>query len=353
MALEEPAASIVRSMDGEVASSLLESVRGHSLPPALRTLVTEYQDFEAARPPFVWKWVHRLAPANTMPFVDERYRETVATTKTVLVLFITILDDLLESRRDRETFDAISSLVRSEHSLGRADEAVSRDSAAVDEAPRGSSAVDEAYVAFATRVWETLTERLRRAPAFERYAPLFQFDLTQVLTAIEYSTLAIAHPDLATLSDLRRYEVHNMGMYSYLDIDLMHTSRELTVALAGLRELIDTAQQMARIGNWLSTWEREIREGDVSSGVVVAALERGLIDPCDVSSHDGSDTADTARAIDRIKASDIEAAFLAEWNEHFWRLDALNRQLSSIDLGQFVDGTAEILRYHLASRGFK
>ncbi|WP_144902075.1 hypothetical protein [Halobellus captivus] len=364
-----PAQCVVQSLDADRAAALLSSVRDHDLPPALHDLVAEYQSFDGARPWFIWRWVHRLAPKNTMPAVDAEHRETVATNKTILVLFITILDDLVEKRRDYETFDAIVRLIRlngggatsgtgpGTQSPGAAD----NQSLGVTDNPsfdaRYGPSVDEAYVDFARTVWETLCGRLERSPSYERYAPLFRFDARQIVTAIEYSTLAIDRPDLATEADLRRYETHNMGMYSYLDIDLMYATADYTGDLEALRSVVDPAQRMARIGNWLSTWERELREGDVSSGVAVAAIERGLIEPaevqdrCDLRDGDHSEAVD--RAIERIRASGLEAEFLEEWDEEYRRLVSLSHRTDVVDLDPFVEGTKDVLRYHLASRGFK
>ncbi|MFD1597708.1 hypothetical protein [Halobellus rarus] len=344
MTRSKPAQSVARSVDGERAADLLRSVRDHELPPCLQSLVTEYRSFEGARPLFIWQWVHRLAPKNTMPVVDTEHRQRVATNKTMLVLFVTILDDLVEKRRDYETFDAITRLVR-----------LRRDDTTPEPIETYGEGVDEEYVAFARDVWTTLVDRLEDAPQYDRYASLFRFDVRQILTAIEYSTLVISSPELATRADLDRYETHNMGMFSYLDIDLMHASADHTESLSLLREAVDAGQRMARIGNWLSTWERELREGDVSSGVVVAALERGVIDPAELPAADGEAdvSAEVDRLIDRIVERGLESELLDEWNEEYRRLRALSERTDAVDLGPFVEGTKDVLRYHLASRGYK
>ncbi|WP_336021767.1 hypothetical protein [Halobellus salinisoli] len=349
MTLRDPAQSVAESVDGDRAVALLESVRDHELPPVLRELVAEYQSLDGARPWFMWRWVHRLAPKNTVPVVDNDRRETVATDKTILVLFITVLDDLLESQSDYETFEVVCELVRS--GIGGGPVGTPRPDSSVNESVDG--AINEAYVAFARSVWETLLDRLERSPSFDRYAPLFRFDVRQITTAIEYSALVIDRPDLATATDLRHYEVHNMGMNSYLDIDLMHASVDYTGELDALRAVVDPAQRMARIGNWLSTWERELREGDVSSGVVVAALEGGLVDADQFTRRENEAVADVEESIDRIRAADIERELLDEWNEEYRRLVSLSDRVDAVDMDQFVAGTKDVLRYHLASRGLK
>jgi len=347
--LRDPAQSVAESINGDRAPALLGSVRDHELPPVLHDLVAEYQSFDGARPWFIWRWVHQLAPKNTMPVVDDAHHEAVATNKTMLVLFITILDDLLENQSDYETFETICRCVRPS---GRPSD-IQPAEQSVDEAAE-ASVVDESYVAFARTVWETLLERLERSPSFDRYAPLFRFDVRQIITAIEYSALVIERPELATSTDLRHYEIHNMGMNSYLDIDLMHTSADYTDDLEALRAVIDPAQRMARIGNWLSTWERELRQGDISSGVVIAALERGLVDNEQFSGPESGTGGDPVeRAIDRIRDSGIEAELLEEWNDEYRRLVSLSDRVDVVDVTPFVEGTKDVLRYHLASRGFK
>jgi len=352
VALREPAASVARSVDGDRAVALLKSVHEHDLPPEIQEIVAEYRRLDGERSTFLWKWIHRLAPANVMPFVDEAHREAVATNNTMLVIFVTLLDDLVEKRRDYETFDAITALVQLSGWSNRRAVGAGRGPRRGDGGRWGRADVDEPYAAFAVRVWDTLLDRLERSPSFERYAPLFRFDVGQIVTSIEYSTLVIEHPELATVEDLQRYESHNMGMHSFLDVDLMHTSEGRPDDLAVLREAVEIAQQMARIGNWLSTWEREVRDGDVSSGIVVSALERGIVGADDLPDPEAPDPAVAERVIERVDDHDVESSFLATWNDKYRQLVALDREADGVDLGPFVDGTEEVLRYYLASRWF-
>ncbi len=34
---------------------------------------------------------------------------------------------------------------------------------------------------------------------------------------------------------------------------------------------------MARIGNWITTWKRELKEGDLSSGVFAYAVSKNVV----------------------------------------------------------------------------
>ena len=204
-------------------------------------------------------------------------------------------------------------------------------------------------------MWGRLGDRLRRAAGDRWCGPQYRLDVRRVVVGFEYRTLAIDRPELATGSDLRRYETHNMGVCAFADVDLMYADApDLGGELSTFRSAVHTAGRMARIGNWLSTWERELREGDASSGVVVAALERGILDPGELSDLGaGPDDGEAARAVERIEAHGLDTELLAEWNDHHRRLAEAAGRIEAVDLGPFVEGTEDVLRYHLASRGFK
>lgn len=328
---------IARFADSPDAELLMAGVMEHDLPPVVDWLVDEYHRFEGARDRFMWKWVHELAPRNALPCVDEGYEDRVATDKTLTILFVTLLDDVLEKRRDYATFEEASKAPFPDRN-----------------ADLSRPGVDAEYVRFTEQVWETLEDRLRRAPRFEEYLELLRFDLKQVVNAIEYSYLAILQPELTTLADLMRYESHNMAMFVYADIDLMHTTGAPELDLPTLREGVWFAQQMARIGNWVSTWERELAEGDFSSGVVAYALQEDIVDLEELRAleDDGSDAAIDGVA-DRIQDAGVEALFLDRWDEHYEDLLEVDEDLEDIDLRPYADGLKEVLRYHLASKGLK
>lgn len=332
-----PQASTGPMLDETEIETLLTNVAEHTLPETVRELVDEYQSLKDARPPFMWKWVHQLAPQNTLPCVDTEYTDTVPIDKTLLILFITLLDDVLEKHQDRTTFIVLSRIPFED----------------VADANRRDGADDD-YVGLGRRVWETIQRRLESSPKYAEFEQLFRHDLKQAINAIEYSNIAIQRPDLATMGDLERYESHNMVLFAYSDVDFMHSSVDVRDEFATLREVIWTAQLMARIGNWVSTWERELQEGDFSAGPIVYALESDIISHTELTEAEATDDAELrAELIERIKAQDVDTEFLRRWKQHYSQLQAYNTELSAFDLEPFIDGTAEVLRYHLASTGLK
>lgn len=319
----------------EEVETLLTEVWEHELPDNIRRLVEEYQTLEAARPPFMWKWVHRLAPNNTLPCVDDRFVDDVPVDKTITILFITLLDDVLEKMGDEETFSELAKIPSSNR----------------DPDPDRSE-VNTECVRFGMRVWTTLCDRIQRAPHYTTYEDLFRYDIKQAINAIEYTNLAIEHPNLITMADLERYESHNMVMFAYADIDLMHSPSEVQAEFSNLREAIWDAQIMARIGNWVSTWERELKEGDFSGGAIVSALEQDVVSVTELRRATTKDAL-AEELIDRIKSAGIEKQLLHRWEREYHQLTRYNEDLSTVDLDPFIEGMEEVLRYHLASTGLK
>lgn len=315
----------------------MERVSEHELPAEIETLIADYNTLRGSRNPFIWKWVHRLAPQFTFPFVRSNSEDTVSEVKTVATLFLTLLDDLLEKERDRETFREVSKIPfdRQRVDLSR-------------------NAVDGEYIAFTERVWETLLATLRAAPHWSAYRDILRYDLKQAIDAIESSHFIMRNPQLVGLEELTRKTSHNMMMYAYADIDLMYASAPLEDELPLLREAVWHAQFMARVGNWLSTWERELEEHDYSSGVIVHALEEGIISATDLNELEQDESEVTSdRIVERIRAAGIEERLLEKWQRHHDELAALGHEFDAVDIEPYVDGMRKVLRYHLASEGLK
>jgi hypothetical protein len=155
---------------------------------------------------------------------------------------------------------------------------------------------------------------------------------------------------MANLNGAKHYDSHNMVMFPYADIDIMYSPAFEPTDLGVLRELIWDLQRMARIGNWLTTWEREIDEGDYTAGIVVYALQNGLITLEEL--EDAGPEAKTTVA-DRIKTCQVETTFLAEWEHLHRKVQNRNLEAESVDLDAFVNGIETVMEHHQASEGYK
>lgn len=311
------------------------AVAEHTLPDELAELADRYERQVGIRDRFVWKWFHLLNPHFKLSAVDTEHTAKVQDDKTFLTFYITLIDDLLETRNDTATFEAAAALPFADSAHIRQDN------------------VDSSYLEITADVWETVEERLLNAPAYERFAPIFEFDLRQVINAIRYSGVVTEQPRMGNLTEAYAYGSHNMVMFPYAWIDLMHSSTFDMDELPTVRTMLWHAQRLARIGNWVSTWERELEEHDFGSGIVIHALENGLVSADDLQeAADASNKDDLDEIAAKIDREGIEEFFLDEWRWHYQKVARIPA-LESVDLDEFLRGIETVLQFHLGSRGLK
>lgn len=312
-----------------VRAAHVESVQAVELPDRVERLADEYDRHFAERDRFLWRWIHSLFPSFTLSSVSEEYADHVRTQKTVLTMYVTVLDDLAENHGDRRT-------VREARRL------------AVDhvEPDPARAAVDAETFAFIERLWDSFESGLESAPRREAFADAFAYDFEQTTDAMAYSALVSETPGMANVTGATRHGAHNMVMFPYADVDLMYSPSFDPAEFGAVRDALWTLQELARIGNWVTTWEREVREGDFSAGVVVAALEDGVVSPADL-------TADPDAAVEAIRDSGIEARFRRRWHERFAAARSRDRQTDTVDLAALVKGMETVFESHLATRGLK
>jgi hypothetical protein len=307
----------------------LDRIQRVTLPEPVGSLATEYATLFGDRDRFLWQWIYSLFPAFTLSSVPPEHAQQVRTQKTVLTMYVTVLDDLVEHREDLRTFEEA-------RRFAYAPETVDGDDVAVD---------DDQF-AFIERLWETFEEGARRAPRYDEFADVFAYDIRQTTNAMHYSAVVNGHPRIANLDGARRYDAHNMAMFPYADVDLMYSPGFALADFGAVRDLLWDLQELARIGNWLTTWERELREGDYTSGIVVTALQDGVIEPADLHGP-------VEDAVSAIRDHGIEARFRARWEEQYGELRTREFDTESVDLGAMVDGMETVFEYHRASRGHK
>jgi hypothetical protein len=145
-----------------------------------------------------------------------------------------------------------------------------------------------------------------------------------------------------------------MLMFVYADIDLANASSFDSSELSLLRQVTDRTQRMARIGNWLSTWKRELGEGDWCSGVVVHALESDIVSQKQLQAIRNQPTDATIDpVVDAIGDSGIEDYFLNRWQAEYEDASRFEPDIESVDIDAYLEGFETILRYHVASEGKK
>jgi len=302
------------------------------LPETVLDNVEAYEAVGGDRDRFVWKWIYALLPEFTLSSVPASNAASARVQKTNLTILITLLDDLAEKHGDTASFEAIRRRV-----LGA-------------EADDVREVADAAVVEFASRLWADIEAGLADAPRHDETREVFEYDLRQAFNAMDYSRMINDHLSLANLTGTEHYGPHNMVMFPYADIDVTYSPSFAFAEFGELRELIWELQKMARIGNWLTTWEREVHEGDYSAGIVVYALRNDVVA---FEELETDSRAEREALVDRIKAQGIEDRFVDEWQRRYRALSETEYRADSVDLDAFVEGMETVMAHHLASRGHK
>lgn len=317
--------------------SLLQQIDQTTLPANVVELVDEYDETVGIRDGFLWRWLYHLFPEIRFSSVADEMGQTVRDGKLLASMYVVLLDDLAEVDGDEPTFQEVAK-VPFPHLIPD----ITR------------PGVDTETVELSTRIWECVETVTRTGPRSDSFRDLLLFDVHQTVNAIRYSYLMNHHLELANFEESLFYDSHNMMLFIYTDLDLMYSESLDESELASLRRVVRRAQEMARLGNWITTWERELREGDLSSGIVVYALENDVISKQQATRVRDEDVPEVRDALEgRIREAGLEELFLRRWYDCYREIEAYESELRTLDVESFLDGMETVLACHLASRGFK
>lgn len=302
------------------------------LPAEFDSLLDHYAALTTDRDELLWQWLYYVFPSFRLSSVPPEYAESARKAKFCFSLFMTVLDDLSERHRDKETFEQ-----------GRK---IPFPSTRCDVDAVGA---DAEALALLQESWDLTRAYLDRAPRRDDFEELFEFDFRQSLNTMDYNRLVNEGPHLASPQGAELYDTHNMLLFVYVDIDLAFSPDFDRGDLAVLRDVTWDAQRLARIGNWVTTWERELDECDYTSRVVIEAIERGVVTEAEIS----DDEVPNETLARRIKDAGIEREHLLSWNETYRSLVSREYDVDSVDIHSFVDGMRHLLEVDVKARGLK
>jgi hypothetical protein len=283
------------------------------------------------RTPYLWNWCRCGVELTTLPCVLPEMRQQLGDTKVLGVMLDVLLDDVADQHGDTRLLEHLLNLP---YGCPQTD---------LSEFPPDQ----RAYAQFTAEVWQEIQKRARRYPHFEEYAGLLRYDYLQLLNTMRYAHLLNQNLALLNLAEHDLYSPHNMHMMVSATLDLMCSPGFDRSELGLLREAVWHAQWMGRIGNLITTWQRELHEGDYSSGVFASALSRGHLTVEDLL---GGDRQRIEAAVQR---GNHETYFLGRWQSHRQFLLSMRTRLRSVDLSELVAGLDRLICLHLGSRGSK
>jgi len=308
---------------------ILKKISNYSLSEEVKSFVDEYEQNFGERNIFLWKFLGTVfkEAGVTLSTIDKKYFDSITDDKLLFTIICAILDDVAELHRDKELLNEMISVLT-------------------------TSRVEKIYennekIIFIKQLWKHLINKLKTYPRYEEFKDIFIYDFKQMLNALQYSYLVNENPKMLNLNETTNYDCHNMMVFIYNGIDLMVSPDFDYNELPYLRNAFWYAQQMARIGNWLSTWKREVKEKDISSGVFAYVFSNKIIE------YNDFETLSTNEIIERIENSDVNEYFMNIWKENYGKLVSLKEEIKSVDMDRYIKGLEKVIKFHMASEGFK
>lgn len=164
-----------------------------------------------------------------------------------------------------------------------------------------------------------LSRAVRRLPHGERLWPWLIYDVGRCHLSMAYASLAGRTPGAVSASALAETQHQNMTISLAGVVDLMASDGVDWGELGAMRAVFDEAQRAARISNVLTTYERELAEGDVTNELA-------------------------ARVAAGEPRADAEAALEAERQARVARVRAA--RVSTFDVMAYADGIEAVDRLH-------
>lgn len=305
-------------------------VLNKTLSPRLEHWAAQYAKV-GHRNMYLWKWCRQGVEITTLPCVMPEFYDEVCDTKVLGVMIDVLLDDLADRSGDDALLNRLLTLSLRNQSPDLSE----------------FSGAQRAYADFTVEVWQEIVARASRFPHFADFSKLLDYDYQQLWNVMRYSHLINEDLSLLNLAEHDIYTPHNMHMMVSSTLDLMCSTGFDRSELGKVRDAAWHGQCMGRVGNLVTTWERELGEADYTSGVYASAINSGDLT---VAQLRAGDREQIRRA---IVDGQHEALFLRRWQANRKYLQSRVSQIRSFDLSKYVEGLERLICLHLGSRGYK
>ena len=325
---------ILKKITPKETNRQIENIKKIKLPKELQKWVIDYEKIGGERDIFIWKWLYIMDNKIVYSKVNKKYHKSLIKTKFLFEMFIILLDDVSEKKGDHRLLDELLCV------------------------PSGKKKIkscrlkkkEEEYLQFTIKVWNEIRCIIKKYPHYKESKDIFNYDVDQLLNSIRYANLLYNNNCLINEEEFWMYLPWSMQIVISYDIDLMCISKFSDDDLRIFREIILLAQKMGRIGNWISTWERELREGDFSSCVFPYALRYNIFTLKELENKNNINL-----ILAKIKDLEAEKYLLKRWDEYYEEINRISKfsNANFIDIKGILNTFEYLIFMHMISRGFK
>jgi hypothetical protein len=283
------------------------------------------------RDPFLWTWARLGVEVTRLSCTEPTLDSEVGDTKVLGVMLDVMLDDVADHQKDLAFLEHLLNLLET----------------GSQELSKSLLPQQRAYARFTIEIWNEIQRRVKAFPRHAEFAELLGFDYRQLFNVMRYSRLMDEYPEMFNLVEHDLYLPHNMHMMVSSTMDMMCSPRFDRSEMGVVREAVWRGQCMGRIGNMITTWQREIGEDDFTSGVFARALACGDLKVSDL----WSGNREYIEGV--IHGRKHEEHFLERWQSYRREIVALAARCQSVNLKQLAVGLQRLICLHLGSRGKK
>lgn len=310
-------------------AKIVADIKAIEFSPYLRGWIEDYEKV-GQRGRFLWQWCLKGLDLTTLPCVAPSLRQHVIETKMLSIFYGTLIDDIADREQDREMLQMAFSLVADDWLADRLALWTGR---------------RRDYLEMIARLWREVWSRCQSYPRFSEFESLLRFDNEQSLNAMRYALLVNQSPGVLNNIEHDLYQPHNMQIMFMASVDLCASATFDIDQLGIAREIFWHAQRMGRIGNMLTTWEREVLDRDFTSGVFAHALARGILAPSDLRSLPAHEI------MSMLENAKCHGHFIRDWKAHREQIARKIQEVRSCDLTSYLEGFEQLILLHLGSRG--
>jgi hypothetical protein len=205
---------------------------------------------------------------------------------------------------------------------------------------------DKKYLIFTQKLWNYIKKQVKNYSNYENLKRIFEYDIYQIFNSMKYSCLVNENPWLINKAEFWLYLPNNMAFMLGLMINLMGASKFNFKNIGALREIICEAQKIGRISNWLSTWRREVKEDDFTSGIFAYAIKKDILKADDIKILSKN------KIVEKIRRANIEIYLLRDWQKYFNNIKKYIK-CKFIDIEGILEGQKQLLFLDLITVDYK
>lgn len=317
--------NILKQITPEMKKREIDKINEVKLPEELQKWVEKYKEAGGERGEFVWKIFFKIKQeVNVIP-VLENHKKSLQEIQFLIAMFVVLIDDVVDQKQDEVLLSELLKVpfMKSYIDFGRLDK-------------------EKLYLRFSIDICERITLLIKKFPRYKELREIFEYDINQTLNAMKYDFIINKNYYLINKTECWLFPPHSMRFIITPTVDLMCSSKFNINELSMLREIFWKVQKMARIGNWISTWEREIFDKDFSSGVFAYAISLKIISVEDLKNNN----CDINK---KIKESKIKNKLLEKWEKYYWEIFDFKKDISIFSIQDLLSFLKKLLILEIIS----